>query len=729
MTSPDATTTRPEPYRPSGRVAWARFLSLALATLVVAVLAAAGMHFVFRYRLYLPVVVLVFAVLPLFGAVHLAVRLGKCRWWLPAVALGAIAAIVLYLGFYYVGMVDDAGWRVAHRFELLPHYVAFRQRTAFDDVSDGWALFAAEFLTTTFVLVLAGFDAWRRPFCERCGEWMIHETVAFHADDARQIVEQLQEAAPVLTAPAIEGVPAERDYAAVTVACCPRVREACCGAYVSVRQVRSDQSWGGHLLKRAGLSCADLHALAPRFPALALVTGIVESRMSAAPEASWAVGDVRPVPPPYVGRVLSRRHLALNTLSMLSSLLAIVGGTLAALVGAAMLRDPGAAPLAGALDPRFWLIAGGAFLGVVGLVALVFRPSWLGGDLIPRIVRREFATRSVRLVDSDDPAAELIEVVRPKSLTRGWGETATDVGFLVTDDDSREVRFEGDREYWRIPGEAILACDLKELHLPPRSSHPTAFHLCLLRVRLPDGERQILLAPRVCTGLALLTMRRRHEAVSLHARLSELSRPPGGRAGSVSKAETSTAGHLSVEFAPTIEDVAAALTCAIESRSRQSNGEKRKIYLTVGLTVVAVLLTTMLAYHEGRISLGWMLLWDGLLLSFVALCVMIPRWLARLNSPEALRRRLGSLSDAERAEILARRTVSLTADGLCVQMGDRVLEVPWRQVGKVARTVDHVFLFDAPGSVIVVPRSAFRSSDAFRQFGDQAESRALPPTE
>lgn len=41
-------------------------------------------------------------------------------------------------------------------------------------------------------------------------------------------------------------------------------------------------------------------------------------------------------------------------------------------------------------------------------------------------------------------------------------EDASDMGLLVIDRSKRELRFEGDKERWRIPGAAIVSCQIEE---------------------------------------------------------------------------------------------------------------------------------------------------------------------------------------------------------------------------------------------------------------------------
>jgi hypothetical protein len=298
----------------------------------------------------------------------------------------------------------------------------------------------------------------------------------------------------------------------------------------------------------------------------------------------------------------------------------------------------------------------------------------------------------------------------------------------LADQEAQEIRFEGDRECWRVPGAAIISCELKEFRLPPRSRYPTSCFSCVLRVRTFDGEREILLAPRQYAGLALLTIRRRSAAVALHERLLDLSRPARRPALSTrQKVEPELPPDpLSVQFEPSIEDLAAALARAVQSLKPQSTRQSRWTYRLLALIGLCLIAVNVLSFVDARISLTRMLVYNGIILAVAALIVLGPRALGRLNSPEAIRRRLGALGDTQRAEILARRSVVLTPSAVRIETRDQTQDVDWKEVGKVERTPQRLFILTAPGSIIVVPRAAFGSDAAFERFADEAEARASP---
>src|SRR5687768_8049986 len=119
---------RPErpTYHRSGRVAWPRFLPLAVVTLLV----AAGMAYVWflahdagwGYWMLTPAIL----ALPVVWAAYVAVAVGRCRNRGVAVALGALAALVLHAGYFHADLVSREGPDALTRLDRLPGFIADR---------------------------------------------------------------------------------------------------------------------------------------------------------------------------------------------------------------------------------------------------------------------------------------------------------------------------------------------------------------------------------------------------------------------------------------------------------------------------------------------------------------------------------------------------------------------------------------------------------------------------
>src|SRR5216683_2549674 len=116
-------------YRPSGKVNWGKFLPLSMLVLVISGSLAYLLHFALIHGFYYIFIVPALAALIVAGFELLAISRGHCRSRVAAILLGVIAGLFLYLGHYYVGMIELVGPRSAFKLPLLPRYIALRMST------------------------------------------------------------------------------------------------------------------------------------------------------------------------------------------------------------------------------------------------------------------------------------------------------------------------------------------------------------------------------------------------------------------------------------------------------------------------------------------------------------------------------------------------------------------------------------------------------------------------
>ncbi len=175
-------------YSCSGSVNWTRFLPLAALALGVSGLLAGFMYLLFRWGHYYLVIVPLILGLAVGGLVILAVRQGHCRSRLIAGLTGLVCGFVLYIGYFYVGMVNDPLFRLFGDARSLPQYVRYRMETdVFQDshapskdkekersrrgrnqAGFHWATFAFEFLGVLGIAAAGGIRWARKPYCEGC---------------------------------------------------------------------------------------------------------------------------------------------------------------------------------------------------------------------------------------------------------------------------------------------------------------------------------------------------------------------------------------------------------------------------------------------------------------------------------------------------------------------------------------------------------------------------------
>lgn len=96
------------------------------------------------------------------------------------------------------------------------------------------------------------------------------------------------------------------------------------------------------------------------------------------------------------------------------------------------------------------------------------------------------------------------------------------MGFLVVDVAHRELRFEGDRERFRVPADALLSCEV-EKSVFSSSAKPTApgYFLVTLRAPLAGGVWESPVAP-IVGGSIFRSKARQQAAKSLQAKIQAL---------------------------------------------------------------------------------------------------------------------------------------------------------------------------------------------------------------
>ena len=526
-------------YRSSGSVNWLRFLPWACLLFAGSAVGALILFFLFQAGMYLIIIVPAIAALGVAGLANLAVAKGHCRNRLIAALTGFMAGVLLYFGYYYIGMVATLGPQAAAEIQLLPKYIRFRMATdVVRDVGDtktdeeggpkhkregmsNWVGFTIETVLVLGFTTLPAYRRSRKAYCDQCGHWMQRELTYFEPGKAQEIMSALETGSPRTLAAIFSGpVFATIPNTSIALEYCPTLKEGRgrdCPLFISVKSVTDrgggakldpfEQSKGKMLVRRAQLTPDELPAVALRFSFLENYTG--RSAVAAlAPEPErledeakpGAVADIRAVEPDYAGKVLTRRTKLIGNAIALSSLLMLFAALGLMAWGGLTAFPTGAAPTVSVRVLGIALLAMGGVLFVACAIFFLINPSYLGNRYLLKIVKHEFAKRPKPLVQPDDPEALFVEIV-PKM---NWGkislETASDVGFLRVDRARREVLFEGDKERCRIPAEAITYAEVeyfvegqgthaatKMYYVILRAAHPTRFWEAPIRERTGAG--------------------------------------------------------------------------------------------------------------------------------------------------------------------------------------------------------------------------------------------------
>jgi hypothetical protein len=146
--------------------------------------------------------------------------------------------------------------------------------------------------------------------------------------------------------------------------------------------------------------------------------------------------------------------------------------------------------------PAILFIALGLILAGVSAYWGLRNNTKVGNWYIQRLARKVIGARSDRIVDPDDPEAIFVEIVPRRNWERLMLETATDIGYLVFDESSREVLFEGDHERLRIPVSAIEVCEVERVMAGGDMPGAIEHYMTVIDVEFERGMREIPFAFR-----------------------------------------------------------------------------------------------------------------------------------------------------------------------------------------------------------------------------------------
>jgi hypothetical protein len=172
------------------------------------------------------------------------------------------------------------------------------------------------------------------------------------------------------------------------------------------------------------------------------------------------------------------------------------------------------------------LLVSGCAVAIGALVWSMLSSAVLANRGLFRIARRNVQTRLRRWVEPSAADSLFIEVVPFANRHRLMLETASDVGFLTVNQQRREILFEGDKERYRIPAQAIGACDLKKCTLVKHAApNAPGIYFVVLRISRPTAVLDVPITPRLIAG-RVTTESRRKAAEQLRAHiLAILPRP------------------------------------------------------------------------------------------------------------------------------------------------------------------------------------------------------------
>jgi hypothetical protein len=548
-------------YASSGAINFGAFLLWTSLAFFVAGLLASFMYWLYHIGHYYIIVVPLVCALAVAGMMRLAVAKGHCRnGWMAALA-GFGLGLILYLGSYYVGMVYNLGPGVAAKPEVLLHYIRFRLATdvtrdaaAPNDDRDrpsrrsgepglNWFRFALESIGVLGIVTAAAYRRSRKTYCESCQRWLVRETTPFEPDKAAGIIESLQvgsarSLAAIFVTPPYTTIP----NTTLAVEYCPSLKEGKsrdCPVFVSLKNITAnpkgatvdafEQSKGKVIESLVQLSPAELPALAPRFPLFEAYAGRAAVASLLPAEAVEAdreepdegeLAEITTLGSDHHGRVLTRKRMWLGNAFALIGIVGFIGGLGLLAWGASMLEHKGGT---GANSAGVALCVIGGVSVLIALTGMLFDSSFGANRSLRKAFKSELSRRSGVLVEPNDPDALFIEVVPKLNWGKMMLDNADDIGLLLVDKARREVRFEGDKERWRVPAGSITSCEV-EYWVHGEGAGRSKLFYTVLRATRRSGFWEAPVRER--RGMGLLSSKRKKLASRLAAAIQEI-RDPG----------------------------------------------------------------------------------------------------------------------------------------------------------------------------------------------------------
>jgi len=569
----DNATTARNVYVPSGNLNWFRFLTGLLLSAATAGLMACCLFFAYQKGLYFMLIAPILASLPAIGVWYLALTQAHCRNKRIAGIASVALALLLYFGYYYLGLLQIVGLRHADRVDLLPQYIHLRIKTdvlreahmpqaaqpkkpgVVDEVFN-WFFFGSELIIVVALFAGTGVTRASRAYCECCGKWMERETLKLPSGQGAELWSALERGDAANVRRALANTSRKEAAAgSVTVECCPTCAAEGLPAdvFFSVQDVplpgarvpiRTRVAWlfkpryAPKLRDIASHAALDPREVVLVAPAFSKLKALIAAQPASFPEIEvespdaqdggdgrsreWKgrLATVNAVEPADAGRVLTRTNALLQTAI---GVILIFGGLGLAFVPSIVIAHlPGQQP--------DWLVG----VGVVAMMLMIaLNLVWLVGSypmyFTMRFMlwqtRRAFDARLNPAVDLNDPELVFVDIVPPINRGKHMMENASDIGFLKIDKSRRELIFEGDRERYWIPAESIL--EVKHEYWADSVKHqlqsaPNLNHDILVRAMTANGPWETWLYRRHHRFRAKTAKRRLADALELQAMIAEL---------------------------------------------------------------------------------------------------------------------------------------------------------------------------------------------------------------
>jgi hypothetical protein len=528
-------------YRSDFSAAW-QYLPISIAIIVLAAVGLAWfMNLAYDYGWYLIILLPFLCSLALAGVIYAMVAWCRCRNRWLAGAVGVLAGLVCYLGFYDFGLREmlppGIGWRI----EMLPNYIELRMKTDVqkdvgrpDDPQRketpvpfmNWFMFVCE------LGLIVGFGAWAGwhragyAYCRELGKWMWREKAIFPADSEQAFQAALEAGtlAEFLTVTPAGGI-AQNACRLILEYCAPSEGSLLdYPVYASyIKALPQSSIWNllrnlrRTALRQVRLEPSEVLTLRSLFPQLAQLLALQHAELRdlprdispAPPSAANApteYAEVWPVPERFRQRVRAKGYaLWVNLIGLTPILFLVAGGAL--LGGGLWLAIEKATPLG-------WIgVPLGAPLMLWGIYIAKYCPSVPENRWIERRLRREIGQRPDFLVDPRDQGSLYASLIPRENFVKIKFTLSSDLLLLKIDEPKQKLLIEGDCDRYSIPRGAISVCEPQCFFHPIDHEQRIQIWVVRLMVQFEEGLREMLLC-HSSTKWSPITNKRRNQLIA-----------------------------------------------------------------------------------------------------------------------------------------------------------------------------------------------------------------------
>lgn len=197
--------------------------------------------------------------------------------------------------------------------------------------------------------------------------------------------------------------------------------------------------------------------------------------------------DAGAVEPEFAGRIMSKSHLLVGTLlTFIPIVIQLAGIGLCVAVFLVLFPDKEhTAPFWNLPKPEAQQVfAAGAALVILGTVWGFGFAGRLANRYMRAVAKHQVKRRPNAIVQPDADSL-FVEIIPRKNWNRMMWRNHTDTGLLTVDTARREIRYEGDRQRFCVPADALLSCNV-EKSLLSATARPNAPGIFLVVLRAAD---------------------------------------------------------------------------------------------------------------------------------------------------------------------------------------------------------------------------------------------------